>query len=162
MPFQGIQALINYVNSLNLSSNVKNGLLGPLHQAIALLTDSNPSNDLTACNKLDAFIAQVNYYLTHGQISQSLASQLTQSARNIQTALGCTPGAGTAGSSALTSNPSSLNSTQGPSASLLQPKAQSSYPYTYQYRYPFQIPQPQSTQAQQVAPVANGYLPNCK
>jgi YVTN family beta-propeller protein len=140
-PAQLIQALTNYVNSQNLPIGVKNGLTGPLHQAITLLTDSNPSNDHTVCNKLNAFIGEVNYYLTHGQISQSLATQLIQAAQNIQMVLGCTSGSGTVGSSALTSSPSSLNSTHGTSATFLQPKSQSSYPYTSQYR--------------QVAPVAN-------
>lgn len=88
-PAQGIQALINYMNSQNLPTDVKNGITGPLHQAITLLTDNNPSNDHTACNKLDAFIGEVNYYLTHGQISQSLAAQLIQQAQPIKTALRC-------------------------------------------------------------------------
>lgn len=88
-PIQGIQSLVNYVNSQNLPTGVKNGILGPLHQVVTLLTDNNPNNDVAGCNKLDAFISQVNYYLTQGQISQSLAAQLIQQAQAIKAAIHC-------------------------------------------------------------------------
>ena len=107
-----------------------------------------------------------------GHITQTQASQLIQSAQNIQTALGCTvasSGNGIAPSSSLsTSGISSLNlthsqqqqpQTTASSPSLLQPQSQSHYPYTNQYRYPsqhpylFQIPRSQLPQNQQPPPV---------
>jgi hypothetical protein len=52
--------LINYVNGQNLPAGIKNGIIGPLHQSVSILTDNNPNNDVAVCNKLDAFVAQVD------------------------------------------------------------------------------------------------------
>jgi hypothetical protein len=60
-----------------------------LNQAMAMLTDNNPNNDPIACNRIDTFTSQTNYLQSRGQISQSLAAQLTQQAQSMKTVLHC-------------------------------------------------------------------------
>ena len=59
-PPQQIQNLINTLNEMNLANSIKNSLTAPLNQAVNILQDTNPNNDVSACNKLVAFIQQVN------------------------------------------------------------------------------------------------------
>jgi hypothetical protein len=84
---QLIQALINYVNSQNLPTAVKNNLISLLNQAEAVIASNPNYNNLNTL--LNTFISQVNYYLSQGQISQSLAAQLISQAQAIVTALHC-------------------------------------------------------------------------
>jgi hypothetical protein len=87
---EGIQQIIQTIDTMNLQQDVANSLKGPLHQAYTILTDKNPRNDGSACNKLVAFIQeQVNYYQGTGQLTQEQASLLTQQAQTIRLALGC-------------------------------------------------------------------------
>jgi len=118
------------------------------------------------CVQLTVFIKLVQAGLRVGQVTSVQATQLTQGAQNIQTALGCTVASPASGIGPLSASPSppSLNLThsqqQQPQAtksspSLLQPQSQSPYPYSNQYRYTSQYPQAQSAQSQQLPPVAN-------
>jgi YVTN family beta-propeller protein len=88
-PAQGIQAVINLINSQNIPTGVKDSLTGPLKQSIFLLMDNNPNNDVAVCHRLDAFLSQVDSYATWSRISQSLADELTSQAQAIETAIQC-------------------------------------------------------------------------
>jgi hypothetical protein len=172
-PAQGIQQLIQLIQSMGLNHGTQASLIAPLNAAFSQLTNNNPNSVGTACNQLNAFVNHVNADGQNGQLSSKQAAQLIQSAHNIQTALGCTvrsPGNGIGALSASPSPSLSLNVTRSQqqqpqttasSPSLSQLQSQSPYPYTNQYRYPFQypylsqIPQSQSPQSQQLPPVAN-------
>jgi HYR domain len=85
-PAQAIQQLVELAQSIGVN-------IGPLHQAVDLISDNNPNNDVAVCNKLDAFINQVNTNQQQQQgqiITPEQASQLIQSAQSIKTAIGCT------------------------------------------------------------------------
>ncbi len=81
---QAIQQLINLAQSLCVN-------IGPLHQAVDLVSDTNPNNDRAVCNQLDAFINQVNTNLQQqGQIiPEQEANQLISSAQSIKLTIGC-------------------------------------------------------------------------
>jgi YVTN family beta-propeller protein len=86
-PAQAIQQqLVDLAQSIGVN-------IGPLHQAVDLISDNNPNNDVAVCNKLDAFINQVNTNQQQQQgqiITPEQASQLIQSAQSIKTSIGCT------------------------------------------------------------------------
>lgn len=88
-PEEGIENLIDTINNLNLKSSIKTSLNGPLHNAIKLLTDNNPSNDNDVCNKLDSFLAQLNAKEANGQLTTLQAEELREQATAIKTSLGC-------------------------------------------------------------------------
>jgi hypothetical protein len=72
-----------------LPTNTAASLATPLNQAMVILSDSNPNNDVIACNGMNTFITQVNSYLIQRQISPSLAAQLIQQAQAIKTISHC-------------------------------------------------------------------------
>ena len=74
-PEEGIEELIDTINNMNLKKSIKTSLNGPLHNAIKLLTDNNPSNDNDVCNKLDSFLAQVNAKEANGQLTTQQAAK---------------------------------------------------------------------------------------
>jgi hypothetical protein len=84
IPAQAIQQLIDLAQSIGINT-------GPLHQAVDLISDTNPNNDRAVCNQLDAFINQVNTNLQQqqGQIIPEQANQLIQSAQSIKATIGC-------------------------------------------------------------------------
>lgn len=85
-PPQQIQNLINTINEMNLG----NSLTAPLNQAVNLLQDNNPNNDISACNNLNAFIQQVNAQTQNNSLTQEQSNQLKQAAQSIQNSLvGC-------------------------------------------------------------------------
>jgi hypothetical protein len=88
-PPQQIQNLINTINEMNINNNIKNSLMAPLNQAVNILTDNNPRNDVAVCNQLNAFIQQVNAQTQNHKLTQEQANQLIQSAQSIQNSLGC-------------------------------------------------------------------------
>ena len=45
----------------------------PLGQASALLNDNNPYNDSAACGMLDAFINQVNVFISSGAMKSEVS-----------------------------------------------------------------------------------------
>jgi hypothetical protein len=172
-PAQGIQQLIQLIQSMGLNHGTQASLIAPLNAAFSQLTNNNPNSVGTACNQLNAFVNHVNADGQNGQLSSKQAAQLIQSAHNIQTALGCTVRSPGNGIGALSASPSPSLSpnvtrsqqqqpqTTASSPSLSQSQSQSAYPYTNQYRYPSQYPylsqtpQSQSPQSQQLPPVAN-------
>ena len=58
----------------------------PLNAALAQL---NSNNNTPACNQLNAFLNQVNAKQTSGQLTSQQAAELTQQAKAIQQAIGC-------------------------------------------------------------------------
>jgi len=85
-PTQGIQKLINTIDSFNLPKGVTNSLEAPLNAAINQL---NHNNNVAACNQLNAFLNQVNAKQNNGQLTSQQAAELTQQAKAIQQAIGC-------------------------------------------------------------------------
>ena len=88
-PSQQIQNLMNTINNLNLDNSIRNSLKAPLNQAVNILENNNPTDDVSVCNKLNAFIQQVNAQTQNNRLSQEQANQLIQSAQSIQNSLGC-------------------------------------------------------------------------
>ena len=85
-PIQGIQKLINTINSFHLPKGVTASLEAPLNAA---LTQLNRNHYTRACNQLNAFLNQVNARQINGQITAQQASDLSQQAKGIQQAIGC-------------------------------------------------------------------------
>ena len=88
-PPQQIQTLINTINNLNLGNSIRNSLTAPLSQAVNLLQDNNPNNDIAACNQLNGFIQQVNAQTQNNSLTQEQSNQLIQAAQSIRNALNC-------------------------------------------------------------------------
>jgi len=61
-------------------------LEAPLNAALAQLNGNNPT---PACNQLYAFLNQVNAKQNNGQLTPQQASDLSQQAKAIQQAIGC-------------------------------------------------------------------------
>src|SRR5207245_3742383 len=53
-PAQASQNLIDAVKSLHLSASAQTRLLGPLNNIVKILSDNDPTNDLSACDKLSS------------------------------------------------------------------------------------------------------------
>jgi hypothetical protein len=88
-PPQQIQNLINTISQMNLDNSIRNSLTAPLNQAVNLLEDNNPNNDVSVCNQLNAFIEKVNAQKQNNRLSQEQANQLIQAAQSIRNALNC-------------------------------------------------------------------------
>lgn len=88
-PAEGIQKLIDTINNMNLDKGTQTSLNGPLQNAIKLLTDNNPSNDNSVCNKLNAFLEQVDAKGANGRLTSQQAAEIRQEAKAIQNSLGC-------------------------------------------------------------------------
>jgi YVTN family beta-propeller protein len=86
-PAQGIENLISLVKSLHLSHGIENALIAKLDAALHSLNHNPMSN--SACGQLNAFVNQVQGLAMGGQITQSDALQLMNSAQAIESALGC-------------------------------------------------------------------------
>jgi hypothetical protein len=61
-------------------------LEAPLNAALAQL---NGNHDTPACNQLNAFLNHVNAKQNNGQLTSQQAAELTQQAKAIQQAIGC-------------------------------------------------------------------------
>jgi hypothetical protein len=88
-PAQGIQQLIQLIQSMGLNHGTQTSLTAPLNAALSQLTKNNPSSVGTACNQLNAFVNHVNADGQNGQLSSSQASQLVIFTHAIGTAMGC-------------------------------------------------------------------------
>ncbi len=85
-PTQGIQKLINTIDIFHLSKGVTTSLEAPLNAALSQLNRNNPT---PACNQLNAFLNQVNAKQNNGQLTPQQAADLSQQAKAIQQAIGC-------------------------------------------------------------------------
>ncbi len=88
-PGQGLPYLQGLIAGYGLPGGTANSLNAPLNQALAILTDPNPSNDDAACGKLTAFMNQVNAKEANGQLTAAQAAELRDVAQAIWTFLGC-------------------------------------------------------------------------
>ncbi|MGI0048451.1 MAG: hypothetical protein ACREAW_02825 [Nitrososphaera sp.] len=57
---QTVEELLDHIDTLDISDNVKNSLKAPLNRALKLLNDDSSDNDKAACPIMDAFINHVN------------------------------------------------------------------------------------------------------
>jgi len=81
-PAQAVQNLITIIGNMGLPGGVATSLNAPL-------SNINTNNQAAACNKLNAFINQVNAKVQNGQLTSVQASQLLQAANAIKASLGC-------------------------------------------------------------------------
>jgi DNA-binding beta-propeller fold protein YncE len=88
-PSNAIAALINWVRSLSLAQGTTNSLTSKLTNALSALESPNGSDANTACNKLDAFINEVQAQEQKQQLTAVQVRELTTEAQLIKTALGC-------------------------------------------------------------------------
>ncbi len=85
-----IQDQINQINGLeNVSNNVKISLVAPLNQAITLLEDGMPQNDVSVCGKITAFLSVVDAKEGTMELTSVQASELRATAQSIENSLGC-------------------------------------------------------------------------
>jgi hypothetical protein len=90
-PAQAIQQLIQTIQGMGLNQGTQMSLTALLNAALHQLESSdNPHRAGTVCNQLNAFTNHVNADSRNGQLSYMHATQLIQSAQNIQKVLGCT------------------------------------------------------------------------
>jgi len=108
-PAEGIQKLIDTINGLPIAKGTQTSLLGPLHNAIKLLTDNDPSNDASVCSKLDSFLSQVDAKEANGQLTPQQAADLRQQATAIESSLGCPSSAAVATQTTTATNNNSDN-----------------------------------------------------
>lgn len=88
-PTSAIATMINWVGSLNLAQGTTNSLSSKLSNALSALQSPNGSESNTACNKLDAFINEIQAQQQKQQLTATQARELTTEAQLIKTALGC-------------------------------------------------------------------------
>lgn len=106
-PVEGIGNLIDTIDNMNLIKSVKTSLEGPLHNAIKLLTDSDPTNDKDVCDKLNSFIEQVNSKENNERLTSQQAADLRAQATAIGSNLACTS------ASQVVSSPSQSDDSRG-------------------------------------------------
>lgn len=85
-PVVQLQALIEKVRDNNLANGTSNSLDSKLQNALAALESLNSGNTGTVCNKLDAFINEVE---SHQELTTAQANDLINAATRIQRTLGC-------------------------------------------------------------------------
>ncbi|MFH1723896.1 MAG: hypothetical protein ABII00_04655 [Elusimicrobiota bacterium] len=87
-PAELILALIDEIGSLGLSHGAAVSLGAPLSNAVAALEDGDPADDVSVCNRLDAFTNHVDAQ-DGKKLPRYRASELRQSADAIRWALDC-------------------------------------------------------------------------
>jgi hypothetical protein len=83
-----IAALISWVRYLNLSQGTGNSLEAKLRNALAALDSPKGLDTAAACNKLDAFIGEVQSH-EGKEITPIQARELIAEANRIKSSLGC-------------------------------------------------------------------------
>lgn len=87
-PPEMMTALVETVMELNINNGISNALDAKLESALEALDDANAKNDVSACNRLQAFLNSVEAQRgTH--LSDSDADKVIADAQEIITALGC-------------------------------------------------------------------------
>ncbi len=86
---QSVDSLVQQIVNEVTATNVESSLLGPLRQVDRILSDNNPSNDGSACGKLDEFIATVDSKEASGKLSHDLAEKYREEANAIKAEIGC-------------------------------------------------------------------------
>jgi DNA-binding beta-propeller fold protein YncE len=85
-PVVQVRALVEKVSSYNLANGVSNSLDSKLQNALAALESLQSGNNGTVCNKLDAFINEVE---SHKELTTAQAKDLISAATRIKRTLGC-------------------------------------------------------------------------
>ena len=85
-PVVQLQVVIAKVRDYNLAHGVSNSLDSKLQNALGALESLNSGNTGTVCNKLDAFINEVE---SHQELTAAQANDLIKAAARIQRTLGC-------------------------------------------------------------------------
>jgi DNA-binding beta-propeller fold protein YncE len=85
-PAVQLQALIEKVRGYNLSNGVSNSLDSKLQNALAALESLNSGNNSTVCNKIAAFVNEVQ---SHKELTTVQANDLIAAATRIQRTLAC-------------------------------------------------------------------------
>lgn len=85
-PVVQLQALIEKVRAYNLSNGISNSLDSKLQNALAALESLNSGPNGTVCNKLDAFVNEVE---SHKELTSVQATDLIGAAVRIKRTLGC-------------------------------------------------------------------------
>lgn len=85
-PAVQLQALVEKVRGYNLSNGISNSLDSKLQNALAALESLTNGNNATVCNKLDAFINEVQ---SHKELTTAQANDLISAATRIQRTLAC-------------------------------------------------------------------------
>jgi len=88
-PAVQLQALVQKVRAYNLSNGISNSLDSKLQNALGALESLNSGPNGTVCNKLDAFVNEVE---SHKELTAAQANDLTKAAARIQRTLGCIGG----------------------------------------------------------------------
>jgi len=83
-----VDDLADQINTIGLPKGIENSLAAPLGNIPDLINDVNTNNDTAACNKLDAFINEVN--AKEGpQLTTVEADTLRSLANDIKAGIGC-------------------------------------------------------------------------
>lgn len=77
------------IRGLHLSPDMEGSLIDPLRQAVALLRDDTPENDMEACGKIRTFLDVVAIRESDGGVSDLQAADLRQAALRLAAGLGC-------------------------------------------------------------------------
>ncbi|OGS49951.1 MAG: hypothetical protein A3K65_04495 [Euryarchaeota archaeon RBG_16_68_12] len=88
-PAAAVHSLQDLIESMGLPTGVESSLEAPLKEAVHILNDDNPSNDVAVCGKLGAFLHQVDAKEKSGKLGASEAEELRLVATRIQVKLGC-------------------------------------------------------------------------
>lgn len=89
-PAEGTDRLIAHVEGLTISEKTRDDLLRFLTQGSRLLHDTNPQNDVGACELFDQFSRTINRHRDNGQLTSDQAAVLLDRAAAIETGVGCT------------------------------------------------------------------------
>ena len=88
-PESQAEDLIDEIEDLGLNSGNENALTKKIENAIKNLTNDDPTDDAEACEKLDAFINQLNAFVNSGKLTQGQVDPLIDAAEFIQNQIGC-------------------------------------------------------------------------
>ncbi|MGD8300732.1 MAG: hypothetical protein PVJ16_09265 [Nitrosopumilaceae archaeon] len=88
-PESQAEDLIDEIEGLGLNSGNENALTKKIENAIKNLTNDDPTDDAEACDKLDAFINQLNAFVNSGKLTQEQVDPLIDAAEFIQNQIGC-------------------------------------------------------------------------
>ena len=83
-----LTSLTQYVQTLNLAAGMSNSLDAKLSTALMALDDAQVGNTVSVCNRLQAFLNEVEAQTGHG-LTQAQATQLSAMAGQIRSTLGC-------------------------------------------------------------------------
>lgn len=89
-PAEAVDDLISDVGNLEgVPQGTRTSLTAPLQEVSDILNDDNPENDSSACNRLNAFISEVNAAERRDDITEDQADDLRTQAEDIRSELEC-------------------------------------------------------------------------